>query len=139
MRCSCPVLACCSPTELTPPSRPASFRSIALDTSYAIPIACKLIFRNHPEVSYRAGPFRLAGLLGTVIPLIACGWVAFTVVCLACPESLPVTAATFNYSWVITLGVVFCSLVWYAVDARKRYFGPRTCVLRSFRTCEERH
>ncbi|GJN88492.1 hypothetical protein Rhopal_001458-T1 [Rhodotorula paludigena] len=103
-----------------------SLCAIALDTSYAIPIACKLIFRNHPEVSYRAGPFRLAGLLGTVIPLIACGWVAFTVVCLACPESLPVTAATFNYSWVITLGVVFCSLVWYAVDARKRYFGPRT-------------
>lgn len=29
-----------------------SLCAVALDTSYIIPIACKLLFRDHPEVNF---------------------------------------------------------------------------------------
>jgi hypothetical protein len=43
-----------------------SLCAIALDSSYIIPIACRRIFRNHPEVQFKPGPF----YMGTI------GWAA---------------------------------------------------------------
>lgn len=41
------------------------------------------------------------------------------------PTVHPVTAKTFNYSWVITLGVLLLSLIWFYARAHKTYTGPQ--------------
>lgn len=42
--------------------------AVALDISYIIPIACRRIFRNHPDVKFTPGPFYMGdGLLGWVV------------------------------------------------------------------------
>ncbi|POY75264.1 hypothetical protein BMF94_1634 [Rhodotorula taiwanensis] len=103
-----------------------SLCAIALDSSYAVPIACKLIFRHHPEVNFQPGPFALRGPLGTIIPSVAVVWVTFTVVVLAWPESLPITAETWNYSSTILGGVLLLTSIGYLLGGRRRYSGPRT-------------
>lgn len=41
---------------------------VALDISYIIPIACRRIFRNHPDVVFTPGPFYMGdGILGWVV------------------------------------------------------------------------
>ncbi|KAK4051529.1 polyamine transporter tpo5 [Microbotryomycetes sp. JL201] len=100
--------------------------AMALDTSYIIPIACKLIFRDHPEVQYRPGPFDLGrGLLGWAVPLIAIFWTSFVVIILALPTIVPVTKDNMNYASVVTGGVMIISLVWYYAGGRRHYKGPR--------------
>ncbi|GAA5849196.1 hypothetical protein JCM8547_006475 [Rhodosporidiobolus lusitaniae] len=105
-----------------------SLCAIALDSSYCIPIACKIIFRHHPEVDYQPGPFSLEryGFIGRIIPIIAIVWTLFVVVILALPESIPVTAATMNYSAPLTGAVILVSWIWYFAGARKHYTGPRS-------------
>jgi len=34
-----------------------------------------------------------------------------------------------NYSTTLLAFVILSSLVWFALDAKKRYIGPRMCVL----------
>ena len=48
---------------------------------------------------------------------------------LAFPETLPITAESMNYSTTLLAFVILSSLVWFALDAKKRYIGPRMCVL----------
>ena len=58
-----------------------SLCAIALDTSYVIPIICKLIFRDHPDVMYRPGPFDLGvGVLGKFVNVAAVVWTIIVVV-----------------------------------------------------------
>ncbi|GAA5894121.1 hypothetical protein JCM5296_001017 [Sporobolomyces johnsonii] len=104
-----------------------SLCAIALDTSYAIPIACKLIFRNHPDVQYQPGPFTLGtGFLGKFIPTVAVSWTAFVVIILALPETIPVTAASMNYAAPITGAVILGSWIWWFLGGRRHYSGPRS-------------
>ena len=56
-----------------------SLCAVALDTSYAIPIACKLVFRDHPEVNYKPGPFDLGKTRGAIVNIIAITWTVFNV------------------------------------------------------------
>ncbi|ORY82902.1 amino acid permease [Leucosporidium creatinivorum] len=106
-----------------------SLCAIALDTSYVVPIACKLIFRDHPEVMFKPGPFTLGrGILGWTINLIAIFWTAFVVIILALPTILPVDALNMNYASVVAGGVLILSLAWYFAGGRKHYHGPRNLV-----------
>lgn len=105
-----------------------SLCAIALDSSYAVPIACKLLVRNHPEVNFHPVPFALPGILSTIIPIIAVCWVSFTVIVLAMPETLPINQFTWNYSSTILGGVLVLSWIWYALSGRKHYLGPREYV-----------
>lgn len=41
-----------------------SLTAIALDLSYIIPIFLRRLYRNHPEVVFKPGPFYMPGLLG---------------------------------------------------------------------------
>lgn len=66
---------------------------MALDSSYAIPIACKLVFQNHPDVQFQPGPFSLGkGPKAYIINGIAVSWVSFVIIILALPTVRPVTA-----------------------------------------------
>lgn len=52
--------------------------TIALDVSYIIPIACRRIYRNHPDVHFTPGPFYLGdGLLGWAVNINCILSVAF--------------------------------------------------------------
>lgn len=99
---------------------------MALDTSYAIPIACKLFFRDHPEVNYVPGPFNLGRRGGAFVAWVAIMWTTFEVCILIMPTIYPVTATNMNYSSIITAGVMLLAGLWYLLSARHYYDGPRT-------------
>ncbi|KAA1088448.1 hypothetical protein PGT21_007411 [Puccinia graminis f. sp. tritici] len=105
-----------------------SLCTIALDSSYAIPIAMKLIYMDHPEVQFKPGPFSLGR--GTplmwFVNLLSLAWVSFVVVILALPTVVPVTALNMNYASVITFIVLSLSTTWYLTSARHWYVGPKS-------------
>lgn len=105
-----------------------SLCAVALDTSYMIPVACKLYFRDHPEVNFVNGPFNLGRTRGAIVNVIAITWTVFTVTILSMPTLYPVTATNMNYSWVICIAVMLLSGLWYFVSARHYYDGPRKTV-----------
>jgi hypothetical protein len=103
-----------------------SLCAIALDTSYLIPIFCKVIFRDHPEVNFVAGPFTLGrGWFAFFVNWTAILWTSFVVVILSLPNFLPVTASTMNYAAPITAAVMLGSAAWYYAKGRTYYTGPR--------------
>ncbi|CAE6418024.1 unnamed protein product [Rhizoctonia solani] len=99
--------------------------AMALDLSYIVPIFCRRLFRNHPEVHFKPGPFYMGdGFLGWAVNIMCILWTLFVAVILALPTIMPVTQLNMNYASVITVGVMVCSLAWYFVGARKHYHGP---------------
>ncbi|KAF9512453.1 hypothetical protein BS47DRAFT_1382962 [Hydnum rufescens UP504] len=99
--------------------------AVALDTSYIIPIACRRIFRNHPEVHFVPGPFYMGdGLLGWIVNINCICWVCFVTVILCLPTVLPITKDNFNYASVITGSVIILSFIWYFLGGRRHYKGP---------------
>ncbi|KAG9079625.1 hypothetical protein FS749_008357 [Ceratobasidium sp. UAMH 11750] len=99
--------------------------AMALDLSYIVPIFCRRLFRNHPEVHFKPGPFYMGdGVLGWTVNSICIIWTIFVAIILAFPTVRPVTKLNMNYASVITVGVMFCSLVWYFSGARRHYHGP---------------
>ncbi|KAM0756510.1 amino acid transporter [Meredithblackwellia eburnea MCA 4105] len=99
--------------------------SIALDTSYLLPIAFKLLFRDHPEVKFRPGPFSLGrGWFGTAINLMALGWITFVLVVLSLPTQMPVTKDNMNYCSVVLLGTLILSTAAWFGGGSKIYTGP---------------
>ncbi|KAJ6463398.1 APC amino acid permease [Mycena sanguinolenta] len=104
-----------------------SLTAIALDLSYIIPIFLRRVFQNHPEVMFKPGPFYMGpGLLGWAANIACISWTCFVCVIFSFPTVKPVTALDMNYASVITIGVMFLSLVWYFLDAHKHYKGPRS-------------
>ncbi|KAM0750720.1 amino acid transporter [Meredithblackwellia eburnea MCA 4105] len=102
--------------------------ALALDSSYIIPIACRLIFRDHPDVQFKPGPFALPPTLSKIFSIIAICWTCFVCVILSLPQIIPVTASTMNYAAPITGFVLLVTGIWYIVYAHKVYHGPRNIV-----------
>ncbi|KAH9466334.1 hypothetical protein KEM48_001498 [Puccinia striiformis f. sp. tritici PST-130] len=101
--------------------------TIALDSSYAIPIAMKMLFKNHPDVKYKPGPFSLGnGVTMWAINSISVLWVIFISVILAFPMVRPVTMENMNYSSIITVTVIILASTWYYLHAFKWYKGPKS-------------
>lgn len=51
-------------------------------TSFLYQQACKLYYRDHPEVNYKPGPFNLGKVGGAICNIIAIAWTAFEVIIL---------------------------------------------------------
>ncbi|KAI5478049.1 amino acid permease [Pseudohyphozyma bogoriensis] len=102
--------------------------AIALDSSYIIPIACRLIFANHPDVAFQPGPFALPPTISKIVSVAAIGWTCFVCVILALPTVIPVTATSMNYAAPITGLVLLVSGLWYVAYAHRFYKGPRNLV-----------
>ncbi|KAH9837778.1 APC amino acid permease [Rhodofomes roseus] len=99
--------------------------AIALDSSYIIPIILRRLYRNHPDVHFKPGPFFMGdGLLGWVANLTCIFWTMFVCVIFCIPTELPVTKANMNYASVITVGIIFLSGVWFVCGAHRHYKGP---------------
>ncbi|KAJ7353377.1 amino acid permease [Mycena albidolilacea] len=106
-----------------------SLTAIALDLSYIIPIFLRRVFENHPDVKFKPGPFYMGpGVLGWAANIACISWTLFVCVIFSFPTLKPVTALNMNYASVITVGVMFLSLVWYFLHAHKHYKGPASNV-----------
>lgn len=70
------------------------------------------------------GPFRVPGILGTINNAYACCYMVFVIFWSLWPSVNHPTAATMNYSIVVTGAVLIFSLAWYLIHARKVYKGP---------------
>jgi len=92
--------------------------AIALDWSYCIPIACKLLFGR-----FQPGPWHL-GRFGTLVNAWACIWTAFVSVIFVLPTVNPVTADNMNYAVVYLAGILVLSMLWWWARGRRYYTGP---------------
>ncbi|KAK5136538.1 hypothetical protein LTR08_002882 [Meristemomyces frigidus] len=113
-----------------------SIGAIAQYTAFTIPIALRLTaardkFRPGnppppPAFSTFPCPWNL-GRFSKPCGYIACTWVLFIIPILCFPASTgaDLNALNMNYTIVIYGGVMACALLWYAVDARKWFKGPR--------------
>lgn len=97
-----------------------SLTAMALDISYIIPIfLCvtlnwvrldlinqlrnyrRRLYRNHPEVVFKPGPFYMGpGLLGWAANVTCISWTIFVSVIFSIPTVLPVTQDNMNYASV---------------------------------------
>jgi len=92
--------------------------AIALDWSYCIPIACKLIFGK-----FEPGPWHL-GKFSTPINVWACVWTAFVSVIFVFPETMPVTPQNMNWAVVYLAGIFTAAYIYWLISGRKFYTGP---------------
>ncbi|KAF7986306.1 hypothetical protein HWV62_35262 [Athelia sp. TMB] len=99
--------------------------AIAFDLSYIAPIFLRRLYRNHPEVEFKPGPFYMGdGLLGWAANICCIAWTLFVCVIFSLPDVLPVTAQNMNYAAPITAGVVLLSGIWYLIGGWRFYKGP---------------
>lgn len=104
-----------------------SLAAVGMDLSYFVPILCRQLFEDHPDVQFKQhrGPFYMgSGWFGKTVNWIAIFWTLFEVTILCIPASTPVTADTMNWASVVFIGVMIIAYAYYAIAARKFYFGP---------------
>lgn len=92
--------------------------AIALDWSYCIPIACKIMFGK-----FEPGPWHL-GKFSTAVNLWACIWTAFVSVIFVFPTSVPVTPENMNWAVVYLAGIFAAAGIYWFISGRKFYTGP---------------
>ncbi|KAK2623792.1 hypothetical protein QTJ16_006973 [Diplocarpon rosae] len=100
-----------------------SIGAIAQYTAFAIPIALKLLVVGD---KFRPGPWHL-GRFSKPVGAITCCWVALIipVLCFPSVRGSELTKITANYTCLIYGGVMSLALIWYAIDARKWFKGPK--------------
>ncbi|KAJ3268321.1 hypothetical protein HDV01_003122 [Terramyces sp. JEL0728] len=128
-----PVLT--DPTRLLSDGVPVAFTAITsiavigLYISYVIPVFLRLTISKK---SFVPGPFHL-GRFSPIVGWISVLWVAFITVLFVLPTSLPNDLNSDAFKWVNNLNyagpmVVFFTLlfmVWWAMDARHWFKGPK--------------
>lgn len=116
-----------------------SLSTIALYTSYIIPIACLISMRlrikdkvykaeaGHAEISDNRlvfGPWNL-GRWGMLVNVVAVTYATLMLPFMALPTSLPLTRETMNYAGPIFLAVLCFASIDYLVRGRRKYVGPQ--------------
>ncbi|KAL9579287.1 MAG: hypothetical protein Q9212_005196 [Teloschistes hypoglaucus] len=92
--------------------------AIALDWSYCIPIACKMIFGQ-----FEPGPWHM-GRFSFAVNAYACIWTLFVTIIFILPTVRPVGGDTMNYAIVFLAAIlVFAAIFWY-LTGKKFYTGP---------------
>ncbi|CAO1631546.1 unnamed protein product [Parajaminaea phylloscopi] len=110
-----------------------SLAALGMDLSYWVPILCRQIFEDHPDVRFKEkkGPFSLGfGLLGRTVNWIAIVWTLFEVVILCIPSvklqglSAKEWPLSMNWASVVFVGVMFLAYAWYAAYGHRLYRAP---------------
>ncbi|KAE8379357.1 amino acid/polyamine transporter I [Aspergillus bertholletiae] len=95
---------------------------VALDLSYAIPIAVNCI-RGRKTLPDRK--FQIPNAIGWVIDMVSLSYISLTTVLFLFPPSRPVTGSSMNYC-IVAFGIILLvSVVQWIVDGRKNFTGPR--------------
>ncbi|KAL4950025.1 amino acid/polyamine transporter I [Aspergillus filifer] len=100
-----------------------SITAPALDLSYVSVILAHQIYKH--QVTFVEGPFTL-GRWGGYINWVSIIWVVFISTVLFFPPRVPVTVENMNYGILVGMFIAVFALVWWWVDARGKYTGPRT-------------
>ncbi|RDW80583.1 hypothetical protein BP5796_05281 [Coleophoma crateriformis] len=74
--------------------------------------------------SMKPGPFCMSSAVGYTVNIISCLYIIVFIVIYCFPYSMPVSAATMNYSCLITGAIVMFAGVWWFVGSRD-YVGPQ--------------
>lgn len=103
-----------------------SIGAIGQYTAFTMPVALKLFFDHGPVRRFRPGPWNL-GRFSAPLGAVAVAWWCLIVPALCFPavRGDDLTLLTMNWTVLIYGGAMFLSLVWYAVDARKWFKGPK--------------
>ncbi|UZJ52869.1 hypothetical protein CBS101457_002189 [Exobasidium rhododendri] len=123
----CILLGCLSFINYTAVLAIFSLAALGMDLSYLIPIICRQIFANHPDVQFEPGPFHMGyGWLGRTVNFIAIFWTLFETTILSFPVVKDVDANSMNWGSIVMFGVLIIVVIWYFVYAHKVYDGPRS-------------
>lgn len=98
-----------------------SIGAIAQYIAFILPVAIRVIFVRD---NFRAGPWNL-GKFSRPCGFIALGWVCLIAPVLCFPAVNDPTPMLMNWTCLVYGGPMFMALVWYAVDARKWFKGPK--------------
>ena len=94
-------------------------------TAFIIAAAMMLWRRlTMPAAKMPWGPFRL-GAFGVPITILSLIYSVIGVIFSFWPPVAEVDATSFNWSVVVFLGVIFLSIAWWGIKARKTYAGPK--------------
>ncbi|CCM04107.1 uncharacterized protein FIBRA_06267 [Fibroporia radiculosa] len=107
--------------------------AMSLDSSYTIPIILRRLYRNHPEVKFKPGPFYMGdGLLGWAANIACVFWALFVSVIFCIPTERPVTKSNMNYASLMCGGVVILSGIWFIcgfnLDQEEEHSCMRGCL-----------
>ncbi|TFK36090.1 amino acid transporter [Crucibulum laeve] len=94
---------------------------ICLGASYAMPVAILLLNGRKDMANV---PFPL-GKWGPFLNAFSILWVCFLTVLSSMPAVIPVTKVSMNYASVVFVGFGGISAVWYLLNGRLYYNGPR--------------
>ncbi|KZP23990.1 amino acid transporter [Athelia psychrophila] len=100
-------------------SAATSIATIGLYISYGIPIALRVIYRK----DFVRGPFHL-GKLSYPIAFMSVAWIGFIAIAFMLPTINPVNSQTLNYAVVAVGIVIFYSVGFWLISARKWFTGP---------------
>ncbi|PLB53066.1 amino acid permease, partial [Aspergillus steynii IBT 23096] len=100
-----------------------SITAPALDLSYVSVILAHRVYRD--RVPFVEGPFSLGRWRG-VINWVSVVWVVFISAVLFFPPKVPVTVVNMNYGVVVGAFIGVFALVWWWIDGKGKYTGPRT-------------
>lgn len=100
-----------------------SIGAIAQYTAFIFPVALKLFVVGD---KFRPGPWNL-GRFSKPIGAVAVAWVSLIipVLCFPATKGKDLNDLNMNYTCLIYGGVMFLALLWYAVDARHWFKGPK--------------
>lgn len=100
-----------------------SIGAIAQYIAFITPIAIRVIFVRD---NFRPGPWNL-GKFSRPCGFIALGWVCLIVPVLCFPvvRGPDLTPDLMNWTALVYGGPMLIAMVWYAVDARKWFKGPK--------------
>ncbi|KAJ3148208.1 hypothetical protein HDU86_007556 [Geranomyces michiganensis] len=101
-----------------------SITVIGLYISYAIPVLLRLTIARD---TFERGPVHL-GRWSLVIGWIAVLWTCFITCLFVLPPAYPVDSVNMNYASVMVGFVLFFSMGWWLISARKWFKGPRIAV-----------
>jgi amino acid transporter len=111
---------------LIAPAAASALFSLAVagnNVAWGVPIFCRLVWGGN---KFRPGPF-YTGALSKPLGWVAIVFLVFGIVLSMMPVGGPnPTAETMNYTIVINCAIWLGSLVYYFVDARKWFTGPKT-------------
>ena len=79
---------------------------------------------NTPGFELSWGPWRMPGILGPAVNLIAIIYLSVVLFFSFWPPEAAVTASNMNYSIVVTGSMLTLSVTWYLVRGRWVYKGP---------------